>query len=179
MQTDIRYMWLSNEKTPSHMTFQRFEQKYWKKTIKEIFFELSGHLAELMKIDTSIQYINGSKFEVNAYKRSFVYKTSVINARERLKTNVTEVIISMNKAYGFNFPYHNHYTSQEIGYIVQYLMEVMVRENVEIVYGKGKRKTKIQRYYDILLEYALKLDEYEENLCICLWIKKQLFKNRP
>ena len=27
-KTDIRYIWLSNEQTPSHMAFQRFEQKY-------------------------------------------------------------------------------------------------------------------------------------------------------
>lgn len=166
-KTDIRYMWLSNEKTPSHMAFQRFEQKYLKKSIKDIFFEISAHLAELMKVDTSIQYIDGSKFEANAYKNSFVYKTRVVNARKRLWTNITEVILSMNQTYGFNFPYHYHYSSQEVGYIVQYLMELMVREKIEIVYGKGKRKLMIQRYYDQLLEYALKLDEYEENLSIC------------
>ena len=100
------------------MAFQRFEQKYLKKSIKDIFFEISAHLAELMKIDTSIQYIDGSKFEANAYKNSFVYKTRIINAKERLWANITEVIVSMNQAYGYNFPYHYHYSSQEIGYIV-------------------------------------------------------------
>ena len=29
------------------MAFQRFEQKYLKKSIKDIFFEISAHLAEL------------------------------------------------------------------------------------------------------------------------------------
>ena len=33
-KTDIRYMWLSNEKTPSHMAFQRFEQKYLKNQLR-------------------------------------------------------------------------------------------------------------------------------------------------
>ena len=43
-------------------------------------------------------------------------------------------------------------------------MDIMVRDEVEIVYGKGKRKSSFQKYYDKLLEYALKLSEYEENL---------------
>lgn len=86
-KTDIRYMWLSNEKTPSHMVFQRFEQKYLKKSIKGIFFEISNHLAVLMNIDTSTVYIDCSKFEANAYKNSFVYKIRVFNARERLWSN--------------------------------------------------------------------------------------------
>ena len=40
-------------------------------------------------------------------------------------------------------------------------MEVMVRENIRIVYGKGCRKNEFQVWYDIFMQYALKLDEYE------------------
>ena len=57
-KTDIRYMWLSNEQTPSHMAFQRFEQRYLKKSIKGIFFEISAHIADLMGVDKSIQYLS-------------------------------------------------------------------------------------------------------------------------
>lgn len=166
-KTDTRYMWLSNEQTPSHMAFLRFEQKYLKKSIKAIFFEIASHIANLMGVDQTIQYIDGSKFEANAYKNSFVYKTRVMNTRERLWGNITKTIVLLNQEYGYCFPYHYRYCSQEIGYIVQYLMDIMVREEVEIVYGKGKRKSTFQKYYDKLLEYALKLKEYEENLYIC------------
>ena len=166
-KTDIRYMWLSNEQTPSHMAFQRFEQRYLKKSIKGIFFEISAHIADLMGVDKSIQYIDGSKFEANAYKNSFVYKTRVVNARERLWEDITETIVLLNQEFGFCFSYQHKYCSQEIGYILQYLMELMVREEVEIAYGKGKRKSTFQKYYDKILKYALKLKEYEENLYIC------------
>ena len=166
-KTDTRYMWLSNEQTPSHMAFLRFEQKYLKKSIKAIFFEIASHIANLMGVDQTIQYIDGSKFEANAYKNSFVYKTRVMNTRERLWGNITKTIVLLNQEYGYCFPYHYRYCSQEIGYIVQYLMDIMLREEVEIVYGKGKRKSTFQKYYDKLLEYALKLKEYEENLYIC------------
>ena len=67
----------------------------------------------------------------------------------------------MNIDKGFDFKYQYMYCSQEIGYIVQYLMEIMVINNIDPVYGKGKRKDKIQRYYDEFLQYYVKLNEYK------------------
>lgn len=166
-RTDIRYIWLSNELRPSHMAFQRFEQENLKKSIKEIFYEVTNHIANLMNVNRSVLYIDGTKLEANAYKNSFVYKTRVINARNRLFRTITETICRLNQEFGYNFRYGSTYASQEIGYIVQYLMEVMVHEDIAIVYGIGKRKTDIQKYYDELLQYAMKLNEYEENLYIC------------
>ena len=40
-------------------------------------------------------------------------------------------------------------------------MELMVSEYIEPVYGRGRRKNDIQRWYDLFLEYYMKLDEYE------------------
>lgn len=67
----------------------------------------------------------------------------------------------MNIDRGFDFEYKYMYCAQEIGYIVQYLMDVMVKENIKIVYGKGKRRSHIQRWYDKFLSYYTKLEEYE------------------
>lgn len=67
----------------------------------------------------------------------------------------------MNTDRGFDFEYKYMYCAQEIGYITQYLMETMVNENIEIVYGKGKRKNPVQRWYDTFLSYYTKLEEYE------------------
>lgn len=37
----------------------------------------------------------------------------------------------------------------------------MVQNDIKIVYGKGKRKDSIQRWYDLYLKYYIKLNEYE------------------
>ncbi|KAA4397649.1 transposase, partial [Bacteroides ovatus] len=156
-KTDLRYMLLSREQTPSHMAFQRFEQNVLKKAMREIFAEIAEHLCDQMGVNREIQYIDGTKLEANAYKNSFVYKTRVLHARERLNERVTEAIIQLNQKYGYAYPYHWNYASQEIGYIAQYLMEVMVREGIPIQYGRGKRKTEWQQEYDEFLGYAMKL----------------------
>lgn len=160
-RNDIRFMYITNEETPSFMTFERLFKDYLIYDIDFIFFDISQNIGRLMNIDTNIQYIDGTKIEANANKYTFVYKTRIINAREKLFETITEGIISLNNERGFDFPYQNLYCAQEIGYIVQYLMECMVSNDIAFVYGKGKRKTILQRWYDKFLQYYIKLDEYE------------------
>ena len=158
---DIRFMLLADHQQPSHMAFQRFENEYLKGTIDEVFFDISKNIGTMMNIDESIQYIDGTKIEANANKYTFVYKARILNARMKMFKNITEDTVKMNMDTGFNFEYKYMYCAQEIGYTVQYLMDVMVNENIKIVYGKGKRKSHIQRWYDRFLSYYTKLEEYE------------------
>ena len=51
--------------------------------------------------------------------------------------------------------------------IAEHLMKLMIRQNIEIVYGKGKRRSLLQKYYDEFLEIYIKLMRYEKSLNIC------------
>lgn len=90
----------------------------------------------------------------------------IVNASKKLFTKITEDIELLNEERGFDFPYHYTYQSQEIGYIAQYLIECMVNNGIDFVYGKWKRKTGIQRWYDRFLGYYMKLNEYEYWLAV-------------
>lgn len=159
-RTDLRYLYLSNEEKPSTMAFSRMS-KSLKISIDKLFFTVSGNIADKMNCDTSIQYIDGTKIEANANKNSFVYKKRIINAMDRLFFRITEDIILLNQAYGYSYRYSGYYSACDMWNICQYLMEIMVRENIQIVYGKGRRKSEFQVWYDTFIQYAQKLDEYE------------------
>lgn len=163
---DIRYMWLSNEETPSFMAFERLIKDYLIKSIDEIYFDIVLKLVDIMDIDMSKIYIDGTKIEANANKYTFVYKKRIVNSRIKLYERITDSIISLNMNYGYTYPHKKEYCAQEIGYIAQYLMEVMINNDIELVYGKGKRKTKIQCEYDLFMDYYAKLNEYEHWLHI-------------
>lgn len=75
---DIRYMWLSNEETPSFMAFQRFISEKLSMSIKDIFYDVIQRIMELDDVDTSKLYIDGTKIEANAKKNSFVWKKAIL-----------------------------------------------------------------------------------------------------
>ena len=160
-KTDIRFMMLSRQENPSHMAFQRMFSELTE-TIEDIFFEISSYIAkEKMECNLDEQYVDGTKIEANANKNTFVYKTRIINAKARLNFNITDQIVKLNHRYGYNSRIQKEYAAQEIGYICQYLLEVMIQQGIEIKYGKGQRKEEIQRFYDEFLAYYQKLGEYE------------------
>ena len=159
-RTDLRYLYLSNEERPSKMAFSRLSNDLTEH-IDQIFFDVSGKIVEEMNCDTNVQYIDGTKIEANANKNTFVYKKRILNAMDRLYYRITEDIWQLNQTYGYSYPYSHRYCAYDMWNICQYLMEVMVRENILAVYGKGHRKNEFQVWYDIFIQYALKLDEYE------------------
>lgn len=159
-KTDIRYMWLSNEERPSHMAFQRLLEQLTN-SIDEVFYDINTQLIGTVNINTDIQFIDGTKIEANAHKNSFVYKKRIVNAREKLYQKISTCIKEIDETYGYHYTIKKEYCAQEIGYIAQYLMEAMVSLGINITYGKGHRKNSIQKYYDTILEYYLKLEEYE------------------
>lgn len=165
-KTDIRYLYLSNEEKPSKMAFQRLTKELTE-SIDDVFFDVSHRIAkDLMLCDMDIQYIDGTKIEANAHKNSFVYKTRILNAENRLFPRISESLFLLNYTYGYNYRIKQAYSAQEIGYVCQYLMEVMTQNKIEIKYGKGLRKEEMQRFYDEFLGYYLKLMEYEYWLSI-------------
>jgi len=159
-RTDVRYLYLTQEERPSKMAFSRMTETL-AETIDEIFFEISGLIAEELGCDTNVHYIDGTKIEANANKNTFVYKKRILNAWDRLTFTITESICQLNQKYGYSYGYGNRYCANDMWNICQYLMEVMVHENIEITYGKGHHKNGFQVWYDRFLQYAMKLEEYE------------------
>lgn len=165
-KTDIRYMYLSNEERPSKAAFSRLTSLLTD-SIEEVFYDISRHIAvDLMKIDINTGYVDGTKIEANANKNTFVYRKRITNQIPKLNEKIREEIRALNREFGYSYPVKDEYASPEVFYICQYLMEQMTALDIQIQYGKGKKKSVMQRYYDEMLKYALKLDEYEYWLSI-------------
>lgn len=159
-RTDIRFIFLSCNERPSKMAFSRLISQMTE-PIDDLFRDLNLELIDKTGTDINTQFVDGTKIEANAYKNSFVYKKRILNARDKLYLDISKAISSLNFSYGYNYPISANYNSLEVWYIVQYLMEVMVHEKIEIVYGKGHHRSDIQKRYDTLLSYAMRLSSYE------------------
>ena len=143
------------------MAFSRL-MKDLPENIDDIYFDIYKKLIRKTGTDPNIQFVDGTKIEANAHKNSFVYRKRIENAIDKLYSDISKEIMSLNISYGYSYQISNHYCSLEIWFIVQYLMEVMVHENITIEYGKGHHRSDMQKRYDTLLGYAMRLTEYEQ-----------------
>ena len=73
-RTDIRYRFLTGNESIGHSSFQRFMQNDLLEPFENIFYELNDMIAHDDRIDIAVDIliIDGSKFEANPKKNTFV-----------------------------------------------------------------------------------------------------------
>lgn len=72
----------------------------------------------------------------------------------------------MRDQIGLLYDTKESYTAHEIGNIAEHLMEQMRKNNIEFVYGRGHKKSALQKCYDTFLNYFCRLDKYEYWLAV-------------
>lgn len=88
---DIRFKFIMRGDTPSHMAFQRFLSSDLCMPLEDIFHELNRYIEKNDTIDTSILYIDGSKFEANFSTNDLL---KFANARQGLYSRARHRIIN-------------------------------------------------------------------------------------
>lgn len=167
---DINFMWLLNENSvPDHSTISRFKSEKLSEVIDDLFSQFVKKLKELGEISYENIFIDGTKIESSANKYTFVWKKSVTKNETRLQEKLRDKLCEIQQVYGFEgeFSKDKKIEVSVIARILENLYERKVIESVEFVYGKGKRKTPLQRDIESLEEMCerqLKYDDYTEIL---------------
>ena len=73
-RVNIRFMYLMDRETPSYRTFSYFINDVLKDSIEDIFNDINQEIFSRHKVDLNHLYIDGSKFEANANKYTWVWK---------------------------------------------------------------------------------------------------------
>ena len=141
---------LQNSKIPVHSTISRFLAKT-EDILPDLFEQFIEKIFEMEDISTETIYIDGTKIEAYANKYSFVWKKSIEKYRDRLDEKILELISNFND--DFNLQYDNFLE------IYSYLSNL----NFQIVKGRGKRKSKEQKYLELCAEYLEKYQKYSNH----------------
>ena len=171
-KTDIRYMWLLDDmKAPSFVTLGNFIREDLTASIENIFVEINKVIFEKENVDLEHTYIDGSKFEANANKYTWVWKKSCITNRDKVFKKVSELIEKINieelSLLNVKFEIRNEYAIEYLEEIISKYKELFSIEESKFVKGKGSRKTKWQRNYEVLVEYKERLKKYAKHIEIC------------
>src|SRR5690606_14922112 len=99
----------------------------------------------------------------------FIWKGSIEKFRDKLYKKISKQIEKLNDQYreiGIFFPIYEHYEASYIESILKFLEREVEQSDITFVYGKGQRKKALQRDYEKISEYIIKLSEYEKYIDI-------------
>lgn len=169
-KVNIRFMYLMDNEKPTYRTFGYFINEVLSDSIEDIFYDINKEINKRDGMDLNHLYIDGSKFEANANKYSWVWKKATEKSRYRLFEKITTLFNEINEELiwsGIHIETNAEYVPEQIYEIAEKYAKTWTIDTATFVYGKGHRKTPQQRKYERLLEYASKLDEYVEKISIC------------
>ena len=167
---DIRFKYLMRGmEGPSHTLINTVAKEAGDK-LDYLLLELNQEIMKREKIHTKLLYIDGTKIEADANKYKFVWGRAVKKNREKLYLKVTKTYPTLNEIlekYGYKTKTPKEkYKGKDLEKIKNKLLGILEHLNIKCVYGKGKRKSQIQRLYDSFTAYTAKMYEYEEHLRI-------------
>ena len=150
---DVNYMWLlGDEPAPDDDALNRFRTKHLSEAIEDLFYQLVKKLRELDEIKYEHLFVDGTKQEANANKYTFVWRKSVGKHEIRLEHKLTEFTTELCGRYDWS----DEPSPDEI----MYRFEAMRTE--PFVYGRGKRKTQLQRDVEQLSEMMNRQQKYNK-----------------
>lgn len=168
-RTNIRFMYLMNNETPSYKTFGDFINSL-SDSIVQIFNEINKKIFIEDSVDLNHIYIDGTKLEANANKYSWVWKKATIKSRDRLFVKITKLLDDINKELscaGLKIETELEYTTDYLRDQLDCLADLWAINKKQFIYGRGHHKTAHQRWYENLEAYASKLEEYVQKIEIC------------
>ncbi|AUJ26520.1 transposase [Virgibacillus dokdonensis] len=160
---DINFRWLlQGYAAPDHSTISRFKQKYLTDTVMEqLFFQQVVWLYQQEAITGETIYIDGTKIEAYANRYSFVWKKAITKHEAKMYTKWQALLEQINTTYCqiFTSPYETFL--EDLKKVLVFLEKVKAKENITFVYGKGKRKTVLQRYHEQVKEMLQRKEHYD------------------
>lgn len=153
-------MWiLGLEEAPDHSTIARFQNKRLVPVMEDLFYQLANKLIELNEVSYTNVFVDGTKIEANANRYSFVWSKAVEKNLAKLNIKIADTVRDMASRY---------FLREDIEFeeCLADLIQFSTLQGVKFVYGKGKRKTQLQRDIDKLMEMGDKRHSYLESLNI-------------
>lgn len=160
---DINFMWLlQGYKAPDHSTISRFRSKYLASCLESLFYQLVKKLKDINEIEYENIFIDGTKIEANANRYTFVWRKAINKNSIKLLSKLELLMAKINNEFICNFKIDKENMITSIESVLEFLSELRFSKGINFVYGKGKRKTNIQKYIEELESYRVRQENYEK-----------------
>lgn len=120
-RVNLRFMYLMDHQTPSYRTFGYFINEILQGKIEDIFKDINLTIFKEEHVDLQHLYIDGSKFEANANKYTWVWKKATEKFRYKLYEKITAEIAAINE----EIVWSGVQISTNTEYVPAYLKEII------------------------------------------------------
>ena len=160
---DINFKWLlQGQKPPEHNSISRFRSERLADCVESLFNQLIKMLYELKEIEFDNIFIDGTKIEAYANRYSFVWKKATDKFEAKLQEKTIKVLENLEKDFQLKVKnYKDKLLVADINNVLNKLYIIKENENITFVHGKGKRKSKLQKYVEQLEEFVEKQSKYD------------------
>jgi transposase len=91
LKENINYMWLSGMSKPDHNTINRFRCEKLKDSLETIFHHVVELMIEQGVVSLKQAFVDGTKFEANANRYSFVWGKAITKNKARIAQQLKEL----------------------------------------------------------------------------------------
>ena len=143
----VDFMWLlEDEPVPDHSTFARFRTGRCEDAVEDLFYQYVRYLEEQGETDHGTVFIDGTKIESRAGRYTFCWRKTIEKHLANVKAKVGSLGFESLEAL------EEHLDTQA--------------EEIEFVYGKGRRKSYSQKAWEELDALRQRWQKYKESLVI-------------
>ena len=138
-KNDIRFLYvLGGNRGPEHSKIARFIREHLQGEVAEdLFYQMATQLGERGEIAYKNLFVDGTKIEANANRYSFVWSKSTSRYEARANEKLSALQERLTVEYGC-------IRDDAQGYMAE-LREIKARRAITFVYGRGRRKSQLQR----------------------------------
>ena len=160
--------WLEGQRAPDHNTINRFRKNILTQEAgQDILCQLVVLLHERGLLSLEAAFIDGTKIEANANKYSFVWKKATAKKTEKLLKKIHDELPAKLKEVGIRFHVPEKMAVRQLKKLWKRIHARIKADGIELVSGKGKRKTRLQRLSEWVDQCLAKLKQYTNDIHIC------------
>lgn len=164
---DINFMYLlEGSPAPDYTTIARFRSLHFGPVSENLMAQFTEILAENGEISMKNIFVDGTKIEAASNKYTFVWRGSVTKNQQKLMDKIPAFFNKAEEDYGFKIAYSDKIKIYHLKKLRRKLCKIKKDENIEFVYGIGKRKSPLQKALEQLDEYISRLKKYNKHLHI-------------
>ena len=159
---------LEGQRAPDHNTINRFRKNILTQEAgQDILCQLVVLLHERGLLSLEAAFIDGTKIEANANKYSFVWKKATAKKTDKLLKRIHEELPAKLKEVGIRFHVPEKIAVRQLKKLWKRIHARIKADGIELVSGKGKRKTRLQRLSEWVDQCLAKLKQYTNDIHIC------------